>query len=175
MSGGKPAKVPTGPDIIPTAIRGISSQMRSRCRCISDSHNASFNPKLIGSACIPCERPMHRVRLCSRARPRKASHSAPISRRISCAASTICKLNAVSFTSLDVSPWWIQRPSGPRLPATARVKETMSCFVSSKWRSYSEREKEALRIAAISSAVIARSSLQASHAAISIRSQSSNW
>ena len=49
---------------------------RSRSRCSSAYHSASFRPKVIGSAWTPCVRPIIGVRRCSSARARTASIAA---------------------------------------------------------------------------------------------------
>ena len=57
------------PEILPTrdACRARGGGGRDRAR-ISAYHSASFRPKVIGSACTPCVRPIIGVRRCSSAR-----------------------------------------------------------------------------------------------------------
>ena len=101
-----------------------------RCRAaISAYHSASFSPKVIGSACTPCVRPIIGVRRCSSARARMASASASRSFRIRSHASTICSASAVSTTSDDVRPKCRYRAAGPTCSATAVVKAMTSCCV----------------------------------------------
>ena len=173
ITGGTEANVPTGPESMPTATRLRTADRRSRFRFISANQSANFMPKLIGSACIPCERPMHGVFLCSIALVRNAlrSSTSPRSNRSHDCAS--CILSAVSLTSLEVSPWCTHRLSGPRLSPTARVNETRSCLVSSNHLSYEARSNLAFRIFAMSSSGTTPSSVHACEAAISTCSHNS--
>ena len=123
---------------------------------------------------MPCDRPMHGVSLCSMALAAVTSMRRLTPLWMISMASTNCRLSAVSFTSLEVRPWCSHLRSSPSDSPTARVKETMSCFVSSNHRSYAARLNSALRIKAMSSGEITPSSVHASDAATSMRSQNSN-
>ena len=60
--------MPTAPDSLPTAITSRARVRRATSRVSSAYHSASFRPKVIGSACTPCVRPIIGVRRCSSAR-----------------------------------------------------------------------------------------------------------
>ena len=64
--------MPTAPEILPTRTASRARRRRSRSRPSSAYHSASFRPKVIGSACTPCVRPIIGVRRClERARRRR--------------------------------------------------------------------------------------------------------
>ena len=73
IAGSRCANVPTAPEILPTDTMSRARSTRSRSRCSSAYHSASFTPNVIGSACTPCVRPIIGVRRCSSARSRTAS------------------------------------------------------------------------------------------------------
>ena len=75
ISGGMPAYVPTGPDILPTETSSRESAIDFRWSASSLYHVASFRPKLIGSAWTPCDRPMQMTPMFSSARTFTASIS----------------------------------------------------------------------------------------------------
>ena len=102
--GGTVACVPTAPEILPTAISAFASASRRWCRRISSTQLASFSPNVVGSAWIPCVRPMQTACLCLIACSSTASCSAARSSSSSAAASRICSADAVSHTSFVVSP-----------------------------------------------------------------------
>ena len=60
-SGGTWACVPTAPEIFPTAISSRARSSRLRWRAGSSYQTASFKPNVVGSACIPCVRPIINV------------------------------------------------------------------------------------------------------------------
>ena len=130
IEGGILAWLPTGPDICPTLTTVISWLILFSCLFNSSHQRANFKPKLIGSAWIPWDLPMHGVFLNSRALFLMESFSFLTSSSIIFKLFTSCKLNAVSFTSLEVRPWWIHLFSSPKLSPTALVNETKSCLVS---------------------------------------------
>ena len=79
---------------------------------------ASLWPKLVGSAWMPCERPIITVsRCCSASRFTTPSSTSSRSSSRSAAARS-CSASPVSSTSDDVIPKWTQRPSGPTESAT---------------------------------------------------------
>ena len=75
IDGGRCANVPTAPDSLPTETVTRARRTRSTSRDTSAYHSASFRPKVIGSACTPCVRPIIGVSRCSNARSRIASAS----------------------------------------------------------------------------------------------------
>ena len=121
--------MPTAPEIFPTLTTSRARSSRVRARRSSACHKASFNPKVIGSACTPWVRPTMGVSRCSRARSPTASIAPSRSARISPHASRICSASAVSSTSDDVSPKCSQRADGPTCSATAVVNAMTSCCV----------------------------------------------
>ena len=122
--------MPTAPEILPTdTISSRARSTRSRSRCSSAYHSASFTPKVIGSACTPCVRPIIGVRRCSSARARTASIRPATSLTIRSQAWRICSACAVSTTSEEVRPKCSQRAAGPTFSATAVVKAMTSCCV----------------------------------------------
>ena len=96
--------VPTAPEIFPTASCFAAARNRSASRRFSAHQLATFSPKVIGSACTPCVRPISGASLNSQARrsrisPRRSSPSA-----ISREASRITSACAESTMSFEVSP-----------------------------------------------------------------------
>ena len=83
--------------------RGRARAVRAT-RSSSNAQPASFQPKVIGSAWIPCERPMQTVRRCSSARRTTAASARSMPASSSSPASRICSASAVSTTSDDVRP-----------------------------------------------------------------------
>ena len=59
----------------------------------------------------------------------------------------------VSRTSLEVSPWWIQRPAGPALSASTSTKAATSWSVTRSRSATASTVKVAARIASRSSGV----------------------
>jgi hypothetical protein len=57
-SGPDATALPTAPEIFPTAICRAAWPKRSRLRRFSANQLATFRPKVIGSACTPCVRPI---------------------------------------------------------------------------------------------------------------------
>ena len=82
-------------------------------RCASIAKPASLIPNVVGSACTPCVRPTQTVSTCSRARSDSALTSSRAPRRMISPAARSCSPVAVSSTSLEVRPKWIQRPASP--------------------------------------------------------------
>ena len=68
-SGSSDAYVPTVPENWPTRQPASARVSRSRSRSSSKAQPASFQPNVVGSAWMPCERPMQIVERCA-ARPR---------------------------------------------------------------------------------------------------------
>ena len=73
-------------------------------RSSSNAQPASFSPKVVGSACTPCVRPICSVARCSSARATTTANARSIPSRISVPASRIWSESAVSTTSEEVSP-----------------------------------------------------------------------
>ena len=172
-SGSTCAYVPTVPDSCPTRFVSSAAANRVRARSSSNAHPASFQPKVIGSAWIPCDLPMQTVFRCSSARAVTRARARSIPSRTRTPASWICRESAVSTTSDDVRPKWTQRPSGPSCSVTASTKAAVSWSVT---RSISATRSGVgtcarARIAATSSAGIAPTSAHASSAASSTSNQ----
>ena len=87
--GGTVACVPTGPEILPTAMSARAARRRARLRRISSHQRASLSPSVTGSAWTPCVLPIISVPLCSRARLARASMQRFISSSSASAAATI--------------------------------------------------------------------------------------
>ncbi len=144
IAGSRCAKVPTAPEILPTATVSRARSTRSRSRCSSAYQSASFSPNVIGSACTPWVRPIIGVRRCSSARPRTASIRPAIPLTIRSQASRIWSACAVSTTSDEVRPKCSQRAAGPTFSATAVVKAITSCWVVRSISSMRATSKAAL-------------------------------
>ena len=86
-AGGRWAKVPTAPEIFPTAMVARARTSRSRPRRSSSYQMASLCPKDIGSAWMPWLRPIITVRRCSKARVLTAAIT-----RSTPATSSICRV-----------------------------------------------------------------------------------
>ena len=116
--GSTAAYVPTTPLIAPTLTVSRARRRRSRSRSSSNAMTASLWPKLVGSAWMPCDRPIITVSRCCSAR--RFTTPSRISSRSSSrsAAARSCSASPVSNTSDDVIPKWTQRPSGPIESAT---------------------------------------------------------
>ena len=108
------AKVPTAPEIaqVATSLRAAPAA-RARGK-IRHKATASLSPNVVGSAWMPCERPMVGVSLYSRARRSSASSSASTSAMRRSAARTSCTLKQVSSTSEEVMPDARSAPPGRR-------------------------------------------------------------
>ena len=129
-SGSIAAYWPTAPDSFPTRTPSIARVTRSRSRSSANAHPASLSPNVVGSACTPCVRPMQSVSRCSSARATTTSNARSIPARIPAPASWSMSESAVSRTSDEVRPKWNQRPSSPRVDATASTNAATSWFVS---------------------------------------------
>ena len=129
IAGDRCAKVPTAPESLPTAIPSRARSSRALARASSSAQTISFQPNVVGSAWIPCERPMHGVRLCSRARFTTASRalSTPATRMP--AASRSRMASEVSRTSDDVIPKCRCRAAGPMRSSRKVRKAITSCRV----------------------------------------------
>ena len=103
-SGSTAAYVPTVPESCPTRFVSSARSSRVRSRSSSNAQPASFQPKVVGSAWMPCERPMQIVCRCSCACRTTAASARSSSATTSAPASRICSDSAVSTTSDDVSP-----------------------------------------------------------------------
>ena len=64
-NGGMLAKLPTAPEILPASTPAAACSKRSILRFISLYQVANLRPKVVGSACTPCVRPIMIVNLCS--------------------------------------------------------------------------------------------------------------
>ena len=90
-SGSVTEYVPTAPESLPTRIPSSARDSRCRARSSSKAQTASLSPKVVGSACTPCVRPIVSVFRCSSARATTASRARSVPERISSPASRICK------------------------------------------------------------------------------------
>jgi hypothetical protein len=98
------ANVPTAPEMAQVATSARAATSRARLRWNSAWACASLRPNVVGSAWMPCERPMVGVSLCSKARRSSAARSASTSAIRRSAARTSWTLKHVSSTSEDVMP-----------------------------------------------------------------------
>ena len=90
--------------VVATAMPSRAARRRTRSRSAWRHHNATFTPKVVGSAWTPWVRPTVTVSRCSRAtRLSTAMRSEEAATRRS-AASRRAQHSAVSTTSEDVSP-----------------------------------------------------------------------
>ena len=105
--------MPTAPEIAPVAACTNAASSRSALRCASSANPASLRPNEVGSAWTPWVRPTHSVPACARAWSASAAASARAPGTITAPARWSCSASAVSSTSEDVRPKWIQRPAGP--------------------------------------------------------------
>ena len=105
-SGSIAAYVPTVPESWPTRHASSARSSRGRApRSSSNAQPASFQPNVVGSAWIPCERPMQIVCAVLLGAPHDGAERARrCPRAISAPASRICSASAVSTTSDEVSP-----------------------------------------------------------------------
>ncbi len=104
--GSMVAWVPTAPLTRPTPASSAARPSLSSERSSSATQPATLKPNVIGSATIPCVRPAIRVRRCWTASSAAASLTAPRSRTIMRADSTIWTAIAVSLRSWLVMPRW---------------------------------------------------------------------
>ena len=98
------SNVPTAPDSLHTATASRAARMRARSRSTCSAQRATFAPNVVGSAWMPCVRPIIAVPECERAvatSVRSSSVCASITRS---AASRSAQHWAVSTTSVLVSP-----------------------------------------------------------------------
>ena len=85
-----------------------------RCGAASKAKPASLSPNVVGSAWTPWVRPTQSVSRCSRARSASAvDELARAGERRSRPAAASWSASAVSSTSEEVRPKWIQRPAAP--------------------------------------------------------------
>ena len=128
--GSRLANVPTAPEIAQVATSLRASTSRSRARENSAYATASLTPNVVGSAWMPCERPMVRVSLCSNARVLSAASSRSTPAISRSAARTNCTFKQVSSTSDEVSPKCTKRASGPTNSARWVRNAITSCLVT---------------------------------------------
>ena len=102
--GSSVACVPTAPLMWPTAAFFAACSSRAIERSSSETQPATLNPKVMGSATMPCVRPAMSVFLCLMARSAAASRTLARSWPMSRADSTIWTAIAVSFRSWLVMP-----------------------------------------------------------------------
>ncbi len=152
-SGEVAAYVPTAPLMAPTATWSTARSSRRRLRSASKAKPASFMPKVVGSAWMPCVRPVQTVWTWARACSASAS-------RTSRAPATSCSpalrswsASAVSSTSEEVRPKWIQRPAGPALSLRTSTKAATSWSVIRSRSCTASTVKVAARMASRSSGV----------------------
>ena len=101
---GRPSTSRPRPRAFRSARRRARARRRSRPRSSSNAQPASLSPKVVGSACTPCVRPMQTVSRCSSARATTAACARAIPSRSSAPASRSWRASAVSTTSDEVSP-----------------------------------------------------------------------
>ncbi len=130
-----------------------SSLRRSALRCASKAKPASLTPNVVGSACTPCVRPTHSVSTCSRARLASACTSACAPGTIASPAARSCSASAVSSTSEEVNPKWIQRPASPALADSTSTNAATSWSVVRSRSLTASTVNVAARIASSSAAV----------------------
>ena len=96
--------VPTAPESLHTATdrRAAASRTRSRSSC--SAHSATLAPNVVGSAWMPCVRPIITVSRCVRAISTSVVSSASVAVSTRSAASRSAQHSAVSTTSEDVRP-----------------------------------------------------------------------
>ena len=160
--------VPTAPESLQTETIFLACSMRSMSRSISALQSRSLRPNVIGSAWMPCVRPMHGVCLNSFARRRRTSRNFLRSSRMIVQASRIIMQYAVSLTSEDVRPLWMYLESSPTFSATFVRNAMMSWCVtdSISWMRLTSNFAFA-RMFLAASFGISPSSAMASQAAIS--------
>ena len=127
--GGTLACVPTAPEILPTRIsraplaaaRGRGGPAPPRRPACGRRSSARRGRRGCGrsSACTCGGPPARRAPFRGAGGRRRAGRS----------PAAICIDSAVSITSDEVSPRWIQRPASPSVSATERMKESMSWCV----------------------------------------------
>ena len=118
ISGSRLPYTPTAPASLPTAIVSCAVRSRAAARWSSARQRANTSPAVIGSAWMPCERPIIGVRACSRARAPSAAPSASSRPWTSSSARRVCSASAVSSTSDDVIPRCSQRAGSPASSST---------------------------------------------------------
>ncbi len=127
IRGERCANVPTAPESFPCAITARARSTRALARDSSSAQTSSFHPKVVGSAWMPCERPMVGVRLCSTARFTTASRARSIPARIRSAASRSRIANEVSSTSELVIPKCRCRAAGP-MRSSRKVRKAITSW-----------------------------------------------
>jgi hypothetical protein len=123
-------------------------------RCASIAKPASLIPNVVGSAWTPCVRPTQMVSTCSRARCASASKSPRAPATTISPAAVSWSASAVSSTSLEVRPKWIQRPAcGPALALSTSTNAATSWSVTRSRSCTASTVNVAARIASRSAAV----------------------
>jgi hypothetical protein len=133
---------------------------------------ASAMPKVVGSAWMPCERPIIGVLRCCSTRPTNAATSASVRTMSESVARTRRSAKLVSSTSLEVMPRWSQRAGGPASSSTCVRNAITSCLVVtsiSSMRFASSRSITGRTASAVPAGTIPARSI-ASHAASSTSS-----
>ena len=126
---------------------------RSALRSASKAKPASLTPKVVGSAWTPWVRPTQSVPACSRARAASVATSSSAPARTTSPAAFSCSASAVSRTSEEVRPKWIQRPAGPAEAASTSTNAAMSWSVTFSRSLTASTVNVAARIASSSSSV----------------------
>ena len=124
------ALVPTAPESLPMATRGLRVSSRSSARPNSSYISAILRPNVVGSALMPWLRPIIGVNLY-----RRALAAMTLRRRFTSAMriftdSLICTANAVSMISLLVSPKCSQRLAGLPMFSPTLVVNAMTSWLS---------------------------------------------
>ena len=86
----------------------------------------TLRPNVVGSAWIPWVRPIIGVSLYRWALRRSTSRKLTMADSINSEASLTWSAWAVSTTSVEVKPMWMNREEGPTTSETARMKATTS-------------------------------------------------
>ena len=102
--GSRLAKLPTAPEILPTAALLAARRKVSRRRVNSVYQTANFSPTVVGSASTPCVRPMQGVILYFFASPLINLRATPTFLSMMAAARLILSDSAVSSISEEVMP-----------------------------------------------------------------------
>jgi hypothetical protein len=151
--------------------------MRLAARTTSACQRANTRPAVIGSAWMPCERPIIGVSACSRALSASADASPITPCTIFSSARPVWIASELSRTSDDVIPRWSQRAGSPASCSTwVRNAITSWRVVASISRIFAGSSLPAARsrtVLAVPAGTVPRASI-ASHTASSISSHSSN-
>ena len=136
-NGSRCACVPTAPESWPTRTISRAASNRASARPNSSTISAILRPNVIGSAWMPCVRPIIGVYLYFFAFAAAARRTALRPAIRMSAACTIWTESDVSRMSELVSPLWMNRDDGPTYFATLVRNAITSWFVFASMRSIS--------------------------------------